>query len=154
MKLQHLLGSRLYFIAVLVSVGGLVSGCLGPRKVSDKHIQPVMLSEVAALHEAQEKRPGEKIALFLDSRPEAKFRVGHIPGARHLQLTDINPELKRDSAIEAFDEIIVYADNPGSASAKAVVKRMMGMRYDDVRLYAGGLEEWARSGRDVESVTE
>jgi rhodanese-related sulfurtransferase len=128
----------------------LLGGCMGPRKVSDRDIEVVDLNRVLELIENQRRSPEDRELLLIDSRSRSSFESGHIPGARHLPLQEIDPELGRDPEIESYDDIVVYADNPGSPTSKAVAKRLMRLRYDDVRLFAGGLEAWLDAGLPVE----
>lgn len=106
-------------LGFLLIVSGLLPGCVGPRRVSDKDIRVVSMSQVAAKMDAQMSEPDERKLLLIDSRSKAKYDAGHIPGARHMLLSDESTEMKRDEWIDSFDEIVVYADDPGSASAKA-----------------------------------
>ena len=135
----------------LVAAGLLLVSCTGPRRVSDKDIQALSIGQLLRLVENQQNEPDERKLLLIDTRPTDDFEAGHLPGAENMRLSDINPERKRDERIDDFDEIVVYADNPGSASARAVVKRMLSMRYDDVRLFPGGYDQWVKAGLDVET---
>lgn len=140
------------FAALAALIAVFVTGCAGTRNVSDRDINTIDLETLIGLIERQENNPGKRKLLLLDSRAEPKFNAGHIPGARHMLTSGINPALGRDPSIEAYDEIVVYADHPGSASSKALVKLMMSLRYDDVRLFPGGLESWKRAGLRVAGV--
>ena len=140
------------FLIALLAAGALVPGCVGPRRVSDRDIRVVSIGQLASLMDAQNKEPDEKKLLLIDSRSREKYEAGHIPGARHMQLNAIDPNMKRDEWIDSFDEIVVYADDPGSASPRALVKRMLRMRYDDVRLFPGGYKQWTKSELPVETV--
>ena len=138
-------------LGFLLIVSGLIPGCVGPRRVSDKDIRVVSMSQVAAKMDAQLSEPDEQKLLLIDSRSKAKYDAGHIPGARHMLLSDESTAMKRDEWIDSFDEIVIYADNPGSASAKALVKRMLTKRYDDVRLFPGGYAQWTKAGLPTET---
>ncbi len=129
----------------------MLCGCTGIRNVSDRDIQMIDLEKVLALIDRQEEHPDEPRLLLLDSRAEKKYRAGHIPGARHMLTADVNPEFGRDPAIDVYDRIVIYADNPGSASAKALAKLLMSLRYDGVRLFPGGLRAWKNAGLPIES---
>lgn len=136
--------------AVLVALLA-AGGCTGTRNVSDRDLETIDLDGVLKLMELQRAHPDEHRLLLLDSRSEKKYLDWHLPGARHMLTADVNPELGRDPAIDAYDRIVVYADNPGSASAKALAKLLMSLRYDGVRVFPGGLQAWRRAGLDVES---
>lgn len=83
-----------------------------------------------------------KAALLVDPRASEDFVTGHIPGARNLLLSQVNPKRDRDPELEKYDVLIVYGDNPGSAPARAMVKRLLALGYDDVKWFPGGFEEW------------
>lgn len=134
-----------WLVVTLVS-----AGCIGPRKVSDKDIESIDLPGLLALVDRQQREPDRNRLLLIDPRSELSFQRGHLPGAWNILLSYINPELGRDPQIEAYDHIVVYGDNPGTASAKAMVKRLLRIRYKGVRWFPGGLEEWQRAGLPVE----
>ena len=80
------------------------------------------------------------------------YRSGHLPGA-------VNITCATASAVAATllpdraRPIVVY----GSADREpplAVARRLVELGYADVRLYAGGKEEWAASGLPLEYETE
>ncbi len=150
MNLRPMLPVRAVFLVALLAVSGLIPGCVGPRRVSDRDIRVVSMSQVASLMDAQASEPGERKLLLIDARSREKYEAGHIPGARHMLLSAVNPDMKRDKWMDSFDDIVVYADNPGSASPRALVKRMMRMRYDDVRLFPGGYDQWTKAGLPTE----
>ncbi|USN99461.1 MAG: rhodanese-like domain-containing protein [Phycisphaeraceae bacterium] len=141
---RHLCPTALVAAIVLAA-----AGCTGTRNVSDRDIESIDLEGLMGLIDHQNEEPGKHRLLLLDSRPDARYAGGHIPNARHLQTSDINAELGRDPAIDAYDDIVVYADNPGSASAKALAKLMMSLRYDGIRWFAGGLDTWSSAGLPV-----
>lgn len=140
---------RTYSLPALLVVA-LLAGCVGPRKVSDRDIKTIDLSTLMALVERQAQEPGRARLLLIDSRARSSYDTARIPGAVSMLLSDIDPEMGRDPRIEAYDEIVVYGDNPGTASSKALTKRLMRLRYKNVRLFAGGLDAWRRAGLAVE----
>lgn len=122
--------------------------CLGllacAPKVSDKSIRPISAAEVVT------RTAGEsKGVLLMDTRPPEAFAEGHLPNARNLRLTDISGE-RRDPRLEGYRTIIVYAENPGSASAIAMTKRLISLEYRDVRLMEEGFQGWQSRGLPVE----
>lgn len=127
------------------------TGCFGERRVDDDDIDLISLDRVAALHTKQQAEPGKRHLILLDARSSQRYTAGHIAGAEHLQITDVNTDLGRDPRIESFENIVVYADNPGSASSKALTKRLLRIRYDDVYMFPGGFDAWSRAGLPTES---
>lgn len=93
---------------------------------------------------------GEADALLLiDPRSERRFAEAHIPGARNIRLPQVDPARDRDPGIERFRAIVVYGDDPASASARAMTKRLLAAGYRGVRLYAGGIKEWIGRGYET-----
>jgi 3-mercaptopyruvate sulfurtransferase SseA len=129
--------------AAVMAVGGL-AGC----EISDDDIEFVSIAEVRQLQVRAEKSP--KDLLLVDPRSVAAYRRAHLPGAINLELRPDMEERGVDPRLASYDQIIVYGDNPGSSAAKAMTKRMMIVGYDDVRLFAGGLEEWQAMQYPVE----
>lgn len=127
------------------------AGCFGERRVDDDDIDLISLDRVAALHAKQAAEPNKRHLLLLDARSDQRYTAGHIAGAEHLQISGVNTTLGRDPRIESYENIVVYADNPGSASSRALTKRLLRIRYDDVYMFAGGLDAWARAGLPTET---
>ena len=50
---------------------------------------------MAELYSRQQSEPGERRVILLDARSDARFADGHIAGAEHLQLSDVDRELGR-----------------------------------------------------------
>ncbi len=132
--------------AAALSVGGSV-GC--ERETRDTDIKLVSVGEVKALWDRQQK--GSSTAVFIiDPRPARAFEASHITGARNLTLPKVNPKEDRDPMIERYDNIVVYGDDPGSATARGMVKRLLAVGYKHIRFFAGGLLEWKSRGFPTE----
>ena len=111
------------------------------RTTRDTDIKYISVSESKALFDRTQR--GETgIALFIDPRPAKQFDAGHIPGARNLTLPQVKPKSKPDPRIEKYTNLIVYGNDPASATARGMTKRLLEVGYDGVRFFAGGLEEW------------
>jgi rhodanese-related sulfurtransferase len=126
--------------------GALGGGCT--REISDKDIRAITLEEVRKMVSS----PKENEVMLVDPRPPSDFAAEHIAGARNISLNQVtarsgvgmNPEL------EAYRNLIVYGNDPGSAIAVAMTKRLMEAGHDRVWLFRGGLIEWRRAGLKTE----
>ncbi|MCC6679021.1 MAG: rhodanese-like domain-containing protein [Phycisphaerales bacterium] len=125
--------------AFLLLAALALPGC--DPNITDKDIIYLPFSKIQELH-AKSQGSSPKAALFVDPRAPQDFEAGHIRGARNLSLRQVNPKRDRDPELEEYDILIVYGDNPGSAPAKAMVKRLLLLGYDDVKWFPGGMEEW------------
>ena len=125
---------------VWVTVG---TGCT--QRVSDETIQPITTAD---LQRRIQDKPNE--VLMIDARSADAFAQGHIPGAVHMTLPQIDPE-QPDPQIQKYKTVIVYGQNPGSVTAKAMVKRFMKTGVKNARLLEGGIDAWRARGLPITS---
>lgn len=115
-------------------------GALGGCEISDKDIKYVGVAEVRQLQTRAEREP--RTLLLVDPRSPAAFAKERLPGAMHMEFRSDMKDRGVDPRLAAHRNIVVYGDNPGSAAARGMTKRLMHVGYDGVRLFAGGIEEW------------
>ena len=137
------------FLAVLS--GTLLVGCGGPQ-ISDKDIRFIDTVSLNELVVKSRSNPDE--VLLIDPRREVEFETAHLPGAVNIQLPDLDASRGLDPRIESYRNKVVYGQNPGSAIARAMAKRLLSMGYEKVRMYEPGLDGWFRAGLPVESDRE
>lgn len=123
----------------------LLAACT--KNISDKSVDIIDVQQMAKLHARDAKS-----VLIIDSRSPEDFAAGHIPGARNIRLPQIR-ENDRDPALERYKQIIVYGQNPGSATAMAIAKRLLASGYSDVVLFKPGFDAWKASGMSVEPLS-
>lgn len=135
----------------ILALGALAAsvapGC--DPNITDKDIVYMPFEKIQELY-AKSRGDSPKAALFIDPRAPQDYDAGHIKGARNLLLKQVNPNRDRDPELEQYDVLIVYGDNPGSAPAKAMVKRLILLDYDDVKWFPGGFEEWRDNKLPIE----
>lgn len=138
-------------LALGLAAVGVLSGCSG--EVNDRDIKTIPLAEVARLHARSASSP--TVLLMIDPRPPTAYERGHVPGAMNLQLPKVDPDRGADPAISRYDHLVVYGDNPGSAVARAMIKRMLVAGYNrkKVRWMPDGLDAWSRAGLPVDEGT-
>ncbi len=123
------------FLGVALALGGC------QRTISDGDIEPISLTE---LRQQLDAKKGE--VAIVDARSAQSFTAERIPGARNLQITGVSgKEDAIDPVLASHGLIAVYGDDPGSAPARALVKRMLSSGYTTVKMYMGGLSEWKRA---------
>ncbi|MEM7621816.1 MAG: rhodanese-like domain-containing protein [Planctomycetota bacterium] len=140
-------------VSFLMFASVCLIGCDGQRNVSDRDIEFVSRSEVRELLADQAAQPGEPRVILLDPRPVSDYVAGHLPTARSLLLSGVQADEGRDPLIRRYENIIVYGEHPSSAVAAALAKRMMRIKYDDVRVYDGGVADWTAAGLPLEQGT-
>ncbi|NTW68310.1 MAG: rhodanese-like domain-containing protein [Chlorobiaceae bacterium] len=90
-------------------------------------------------------------ACFVDARSEYAYHKLHIKGARSLSDSRFDeqfPEFRQKLPIETL--IVVYCSEPSCAKARHVAKKLRKNGYKNVRVYSGGLVEWAHAGFPME----
>ncbi len=104
---------------------------------------------------------------LLDLRPTEDFALGHIPGAKHIDIYGISLNDTSKEPLEAFlsifnvlfgsrgvqaeKPVVVYDHESGERASRAVwLLRVLG--HPNVRLLDGGSGAWTRSGRKLVGV--
>lgn len=128
-------------------------GC-ARSNISDKKIQFIDLSRAVELYEQQQRE--NDTALFIDARKPERFAEGHIPGARNMRTPDVDLRYGTDPALERYKNLIVYGENPGTATVNAMAKRLIEAGYNGfvkkrVKVYPGGWQEWEVTGLPVQA---
>lgn len=124
-----------------------LGGCRG--SVSDKKIEFIDLNRAMELYD--EGLEDDEAVLFIDVRKTERYNAGHILGARNIRVNEIDLRYDADPELLKYDNLVVYGENPGSASARAMAKRMIEGGYntmlkDRVRLFLGGWVVWDSTG--------
>lgn len=83
-------------------------------------------------------------AELIDVRRPHEFEAGRIPGARHIELTELTSEAER---LGRGSPIVVYCRSGDRSAMGTEALRDGGF---DAHSLAGGIEAWQRSGRSLE----
>ncbi len=128
-------------LAVILGLGGC------QRNITDESIVDISLTDLRKVIDEHKSSKDKDVLLLVDPRSPRDFAKGHLPDARNMQLPSI-PDRKGelDKRLERFSYVVVYGEDRGSAVAKALAKRMMGVGYDNIYMFGGGIEEWRRAG--------
>jgi rhodanese-related sulfurtransferase len=98
-------------------------------------------TDVSDVHAALASRtPG---FVLLDSRGQAAWDQGHIPGARHLPTDDI--PLRAADLLDADTPLVTYCWGPGCNGATRAALALAQLGFQ-VREMIGGVEYWLREG--------
>lgn len=136
-------------LAAAASVAGLLAGGCSVE-TRDTDIKLISVGEVKALWDRQNSGKPDQI-LLIDPRPTKHYQAGHIPGAKNILLPQVDPKGDREPYIAGNDLIVVYGNDPASAAARGMTKRLMAVGYKGVRFFAGGMKEWRERGYPVKS---
>lgn len=137
---------------IAISIVLVLSGC--SKGVSDRNIKTIPMGDAARLHARTATDP--QAALFIDPRSSGDYAREHIAGARSLQLSQVDAQRGADPAIARYENLIVYGDDPGSAVARAMTKRLMvaGYKRKKVKWFSGGLAAWRSASLPTEGSGE
>ena len=114
-------------------------------------LQPVERAEVDRLF--VDPMYAEERIVFVDARNDQYYREGHIPGAYqldHYYATNYLPSVL-PACLQA-QTVLVYCNGGDCEDSEfaAITLIQQGVLQDSVRVYVGGMEEWIRSGRQIE----
>jgi rhodanese-related sulfurtransferase len=76
---------------------------------------------------------------MLDTRSGKEYKEGHIPGAIHIELSEVGNKAKK---LRKDKDLLVYCQN-GNRSIWAI-KRLMGMGFTSLYNLKGGYSAWKR----------
>ena len=79
---------------------------------------------------------------MLDTRTDKEYKQGHIPGAIHIELSEVGNKAKK---LKKDKDLVVYCQN-GNRSIWAI-KRLMGMGFTSLYNLKGGYNAWKRIHR-------
>lgn len=110
-------------------------------------------TSVIRLPEAQMLFESET-ALFIDSRHEFDYRMGHVAHAINIPLAEAGNRLSVLSEIPRNKTLVVYCDGAECNSSFALAARLRAEGFSDVRIFFGGWVEWQSSNLPSERKTQ
>jgi 3-mercaptopyruvate sulfurtransferase SseA len=143
----HLKTLAVILLAVMV---GSMNACM-ERKTSDRDLVLIDNNEAMALVEGRKKLlglAGATSGAWVDPRGERAYREGHIAGAINLPFQYI---ATRHQELKGYDVLIVYGNGYKDPIAEAMSKRLMELKFKDVRTLRGGLRAWTDEGFELET---
>jgi rhodanese-related sulfurtransferase len=102
-------------------------------------------SDVAAARAA-----GAQLVL-VDVRSQVSWDQGHVPGARHLPLAELEDRLGELPAPQDDPHLVVYCWGPGCNGSTRGALTLARAGYRQVQEMIGGFEYWAREGLAIET---
>lgn len=131
---------RLFLRTGFVKFAGYL---VGGMKAWDNAGLPLASTPQLTVHDLKDRR--EQIDI-VDVRSDEEWRKGHIPGAKHLFLPDLERSLGR---IDKTRPTAVYCDSGYRASLAASLLQRRG--FSDVSNVPGSWQAWTKAGYPVET---
>ena len=78
-------------------------------------------------------------AAVLDLRPEAEFKAGHLPGAKHVSASQIAASLEK-LKLDRKNPIILVCQS--GVSARIVIPEVQQLGFSEVAVLDGGVQAW------------
>ncbi|WP_326642507.1 rhodanese-like domain-containing protein [Nonomuraea fuscirosea] len=82
---------------------------------------------------------------LVEALPADAFAAEHLPGARNVP-DQVSAELAERVAPDRAAPVVVYCSGPYCNRSKIAAAAFVRLGYADVRVYAGGKEDWAQAG--------
>lgn len=160
--------NTIFKVAIIVCVGFVIGilnntfsrngieliGNWGNKTVSDSLIVPNNYQpddpEAITLDQALESFKSRE-AIFIDCRLKEDYDQGHIKGALNLpweQFDEYFPRLK--SPLSESKEIIAYCDGSECELSLLLARELVGLGYENVKVFFGGWVEWKNAGLPIE----
>ncbi len=93
----------------------------------------------------------KKDTVVLDARSVDKFRAGHIPGSYSFPIENFKIfYAERGAFLKAGKTIITYCSGINCTDSLTLAVKLKKMGVKDVLRFPGGIEEWIKSGNEVE----
>jgi len=96
------------------------------------------------------ERAGGSGPIVIDTRNEASWRQGRIPGSLHVPGGELADRIA--SVVPDRDaDVVVYCWGPGCNGSTRAALRLAELGYSNVRELIGGFEYWVREGLAIET---
>jgi rhodanese-related sulfurtransferase len=82
---------------------------------------------------------------LVEALPVDAFAAEHLPGARNVP-DQVSAELAGRVAPDRAAPVVVYCSGPYCNRSKIAASAFVRLGYADVRVYAGGKQDWAQAG--------
>ncbi len=143
---SHQTCTRLGALLTTAAVMACSVGC--SKSYSDKDVHWLTIEEArGAIADTGGSWISEPVAnAWIDPRDEVFYRVGHIPGALNVQLSDPGAFQR----LAGFGTLVVYGETYEAPLADALIKALLKGGMKDVKGLKPGYEGWIAAGEKVE----
>ena len=102
----------------------------------------------------QAKALFDRGVIFFDARRSAAYREGHVAGARSISVWESDADAKVAAFVEeghpSNTPIVVYCSGGDCEDSHELARKLWGVTFDDVSVYAAGFPDWERRGWPID----
>ena len=92
-----------------------------------------------------------RVAELWNALVDEYFTGEMIPGSRRVPVGQVGREIAA-SGLAKDTPIVTYCSGPSCPNSRQAAEKLVAFGFTNVRAFEGGLEEWKKSGRSVESL--
>ncbi len=85
---------------------------------------------------------------IVDVNSAERYAQGHVPGAIHLDKTNLVAELPADKTAA----LVFYCGGPSCQAAPNAARTAASLGYENVAVLSAGISGWTEAGKQVETV--
>lgn len=94
----------------------------------------------------------EKKRLVIDARQGDFYDMGHLPGAVSYPLVEYDQYIRQFTRIiDRAQPLLIYCSSPECEDSHNLAKRLIDLKYVDVKVFSGGFQVWEEEGYRVET---
>ncbi|MCH2139468.1 MAG: rhodanese-like domain-containing protein [Phycisphaerales bacterium] len=123
----------------------LLGGCTKTYSDQDVHWLSVKNAEAAIQEQEGSWFSQPRPNAWIDARDEVFYKVGHIPGALNIQLSDPDAFTR----LTGYGTLVVYGEGYEAPIADAMIKALLKGGMESVKGLQGGYEAWIEAGQKV-----
>jgi rhodanese-related sulfurtransferase len=105
--------------------------------------------EIISLEKAKELYESQGV-LFIDSRHDFEYKMGHIRGAINIALKEIDTHRILLESIPKEKMLIVYCDGAECNSSIELALKLMELKFTNVKVFFGGWQEWKTNNLSID----
>ncbi len=115
-------------------------------------VSPMTVAGATTVNAAEAKKLWESGAVFIDSRKQSDWEVGHIPEAVHLDRKNpavYNPEAIAE-AVAKDEPVVSYCNGARCLRSSQTAADLVKMGYQKVYYFRDGFPAWSDAGYPIE----
>jgi len=131
------------FAYTFVTKQGFFSGNNPNPHAAATNLEMISLEKAKGLHESQD-------ALFVDSRHDFEYKMGHIHGAINIALREVNTHRALLESIPKEKMLIIYCDGIECNSSIELALKLTELKFTNVKVFFGGWQEWKANNLPID----